>query len=249
MNHDLDGIYAGPLENITPLSISAEGVPNCVHAPALLDPKALGKLLDRAGAQYQYGDRRAVASLWSKWHFSGVIIPSLAANLLLARELPVGLRNVQVKLSREGYTETLVIPHAGRPLVDTSPVGRFTTLVQEHLEPFSQALADASGASPRVFWSNAGNYFEYTARVIESHPLGFPGASSPALALLETEWLPDGRRNPLYQPVRYVAADLQDGCHRVRRLCCIRYLIDDLDYCENCPLENRTQSVGSAPIR
>ncbi|HDZ38600.1 MAG TPA: hypothetical protein ENH62_09990 [Marinobacter sp.] len=46
----------------------------------------------------------------------------------------------------------------------------------------------------------------------------------------------DGRRNPLFQPVNYLIATTGEGHDRRRRLCCIRYLIPELDYCSNCPL-------------
>lgn len=45
-------------------------------------------------------------------------------------------------------------------------------------------------------------------------------------AALGADTLPEGRGNPLYRPVRYVEPVEPNRPHRVRRLCCIRYLIE-----------------------
>jgi len=92
-----------------------------------------------------------------------------------------------------------------------------------------------------VFWSNAGNYFEYFAHALAHHPLALPNANAPALALLEEKILPDGCRNPLYRPVRYLPNSDTDKPQRVRRLCCVRYLVGELGYCSNCPLTCRSR--------
>ncbi|WP_229332922.1 siderophore-iron reductase FhuF [Halomonas sp. KAO] len=205
----------------------------------LLDPAYLGALFTRFGAQYGHGDRRAVASLWSKWHFSALVAHGLAANLLLERDLPLGLDDLHLEQSPEGQTTGLVLRHAGKPLAELDPHSRFATLLDNHLTPLIEALATVTGASPKVFWSSAGNYLEYFASALADHPMASPDATEPAQALMERRTLPDGRRNPLYRPVRYVTPASPDQPARVRRLCCIRYLIDELGYCANCPLACR----------
>ncbi|BBI59994.1 hypothetical protein HSBAA_13000 [Vreelandella sulfidaeris] len=63
--------------------------------------------LARFAEQYPDGDPRAVVSIWSKWHFSALTVPALTANLLLNRDLPMGLDDLQVifneKAPRRGY--------------------------------------------------------------------------------------------------------------------------------------------------
>jgi ferric iron reductase protein FhuF len=206
----------------------------------LLDPACLDALLTRFGARYGHGDRRAVASLWSKWHFSALAAHCLAANLLLERDLPLGLDELHLEQSPEGQTTGLALRHAGRPLADLDPCRRFATLLDDHLGPLIEALAAATGASQKVFWSNAGNYFEHFAGALADHPMAAPDDAEPARALMESRMLPDGRRNPLYRPVRYVEGEAERP-RRVRRLCCIRYLIDELGVCGNCPLACRRQ--------
>ncbi len=239
MLHSMSSLYIGPLEGMTPPSVSAVSRSDVLAARELLDPACLNELLARFGTRYGNGDRRAVASLWSKWHLSVVAAHGLAANLLLGHDLPLGLDDLHLELSPEGQTTGLVLRHAGRPLTELAPVSRFATLLDGHLTQLIEALATATGASSRVFWSNAGNYFEYFAGALAEHPLASPEAIDPARQLLERQTLPDGRRNPLYRPVRYVEADEPGSPRRIRRLCCLRYLIDELGVCGNCPLTCR----------
>ncbi len=239
MNKALSPLYIGPLAGLAPPRVAPTPGPDALPARELLDPAYLDALFARFGAQYGHGDRRAVASLWSKWHFSALAAHGLAANLLLERDLPLGLDELHLQQSAEGQTTGLDVRHAGRPLAGLDPHSRFATLLDGHLTPLVEALVASTGASPKVFWSNAGNYFEYFAGALGDHPMAAPDVGEPALALMASRTLPDGRRNPLYRPVRYVAPSEADAPRRVRRLCCIRYLIDELGYCANCPLTCR----------
>ncbi|MDN3522213.1 siderophore-iron reductase FhuF [Halomonas ramblicola] len=239
MTQALSTLYIGPLAGLAPPRVSAAPGADTLSARDLLDPARLAALFDCFGAQYGHGDRRAVASLWSKWHFSALSAHALAANLLLERDLPLRLDELRLIQSPEGQTTGLSLRHAGRPLGELDGLARFTTLLDGHLAPLIEALAATTGASPKVFWSNAGNYFEYFVGALAEHPMASPGMAEPAQALMESRTLPDGRRNPLYRPVRYVEPVAPDRPRRVRRLCCIRYLIEELGYCANCPLECR----------
>lgn len=240
MSCSLAPLYTGPLQHLAPPAIAPEA-PGGIPARELLDPAYLAALLERFGAPYPQGDRRAVASLWSKWHFSLLAAHSLAADLLLGRELPLGLDDLHLQQSDEGQTTGLILAHAGRPLKKLDPHSRFATLLDGHLTPLIETLASTSGASPRVFWGNAGNYLEYFIEALASHPMASAEATHTARELLAAHHLPDGRRNPLYRPVRYVECEAE-APRRVRRLCCIRYLIDELDVCGNCPLACRSRA-------
>ncbi|MDX1465541.1 MAG: siderophore-iron reductase FhuF [Halomonas sp.] len=235
----LSTLYIGPLEGLSPPRVAPMPSPGALPAHTLLEQDYLAELLDRFGTRYGQGDRRAVASLWSKWHFSALAAHGLAANLLLERDLPLGLHDLHLAQSADGQTTGLELRHAGHPLSELGTLSRFTTLLDGHLTPLVEALAMATGASARVFWSNAGNYFEHFAGVLARHPMAGPDVDAPAQALMGSRMLPDGRRNPLYRPVRYVTPETPEAPSRIRRLCCIRYLIDELGYCTNCPLACR----------
>lgn len=237
MNTALESLYVGPLDGFSPPGVGKPPAQSSIlRAADLLDTKRLATQLTRFSTQYRQSDRRAVASLWSKWHFSALISTTLASNLLLDHDLPIGLDDVSIEVGSEGQTRRLWIADAGRPLAAQNALTRFTKLIDGHLVPLITALADYSGASPKVFWSNAGNVFEHFTEALKTHPLANSRSVEPARELLASRYLLDGRRNPLFQPVNYLITTTGEGRDRRRRLCCIRYLIPELEYCSNCPL-------------
>ncbi|WP_069384169.1 siderophore-iron reductase FhuF [Halomonas caseinilytica] len=238
MSFALSSLYIGPMAQLMPPRVSTRTAPDTVAASELLDPARLEALMADFNAHYPGGDRRALVSIWTKWHFASLAATSLAANLILERDLPLALDDLRLVLAPEGHVVGLCLKDEGRPLAELEGTARFTTLIDDHLTPLIEGLAAYAGASPKVFWSNFGNYFEYFVSVLPMHPMASSAMAEPAHHLMASRTLADGRRNPLYQPVRYVEAS-EASPKRVRRLCCIRYLIDELGYCENCPLECR----------
>lgn len=234
-NSPLARLYVGPLEGVTPPRLGETPPDDALPASQLFESATLERVLARFATGFSVDDRRAVASLWSKWYFHLVLQPSLAANVLLERELPLTLDAMHLVLDDHGQPKRLCLPHDGRPLDTLDPERRFAGLLS-HLSTVIELLARLSGAAPRVFWSNAGSGIEFYLSQLETHPATWPGMVETCRALLERRELADGRRNPLYQPVRYVARE--DGTlQRVGRLCCLRYLIPELGDCgAYCPL-------------
>ncbi|SDO23588.1 siderophore-iron reductase FhuF [Vreelandella arcis] len=208
-------------------------------ASALLDRDFLSEQLACYGRSHgDDADYLAAASVWSKYHFSNVAIPSLVANLLLGYALPIGINELRLALGDKGQTTRIWLPHGGVKL-NAEPPARFSTLFDDHCAPLIEALVAVSGLSAKVFWNNLGQYVEFVGKACSQHP-EFAGAGEPLLDYLATKTLPDGRRNPLYQPVRYLELG-GDKPTRVRRLCCIRYRLPGEPLCGGCPLkpENR----------
>ena len=246
MSSPLAPLYIGPLQHLAPPTVGQAPAVGTVPAYRLAESAYLVELLKRFGAQYPRGDRRAVASLWSKWHFSALIGHGLAARLLLGRELPLSLEALSLTLSPAGQTTGFQLAHAGQAIDEPPGSVRFAALLDGHLAPLIATLAAVSEASPRVFWSNAGSYVAHFAEALETHPLAAPGACAAAQTLMTERTWPDGRRNPLYQPVRRVNGE--DGTpHQVRRVCCLRYRIEELDVCGNCPLACRGKRGQAVP--
>lgn len=202
----------------------------------LVDRKVLDGSLRQFTASFGVGaDRKAAVSIWSKHLFSLVSTPTLIANLLLERALPVLPEQLHVELGERGEVARLWLCHGGQPLASQAPPERFAMLFDGLCAPLIDALAALSGLSPKVFWSNLGHYVEYVGQTCSRHPR-FSDAGEPLLRFLDMRTLPDGRRNPLYQPVRYL--DLGgEAPTRVRRLCCVKYRLPDEPLCGGCPLE------------
>lgn len=93
------------------------------------------------------------------------------------------------------------------------------------------AISHASALPRKVLWSNAGTIVEHSLGELEAFlGTGHPGLDQ-ARALLATRRWEDGANNPLFEPVLYSA---EKG--RRRRICCLRYRMDDLKLCKTCPL-------------
>jgi ferric iron reductase protein FhuF len=210
-----------------------------IPLPSLLSAEVFDETLSRFSAQYAEGDRRGLASIWTKYYFIKLIPPVVAASLILDHRLPLDLAQLQLVLDEQGMPQALKLPDPGqrwepRPV---SPFERFDDLLEGHMRPFIDGVARLSRVSPKVLWSNAGNYFEWLLGVLAG---AMPHADlSHGHQLLGTQDLPDGTRNPLYQPVRYLKLAGQTELKRQRRVCCVRYLVGGLAFCENCPLPDR----------
>lgn len=203
---------------------------------ALLTGAYLDDILGRLGTAYPDSDPRGLASIWSKHYFIKLIPPVVAASLILNQRLPLRLDHLQLILHDDGLPAAFKLPDAGQRWMPApaDAFGRFDDLLEQHLRPFIEALARHARLSPKVLWSNAGNYFEWLLGVLAT---AMPHANvSHGHQLLNAQYLPDGRRNPLYQPVRYLKVGGQSEPKRQRRVCCIRYRVNGLDCCSNCPL-------------
>ncbi|MGC3874967.1 siderophore-iron reductase FhuF [Halomonas sp. GXIMD04776] len=232
----LAALYSGVLAEAKPPRFSISPPPDALPAVDLFIPGTLEEVLARFGDRYTAGDIRGVASQWSKWYFTAILVPALIAILVLRRELPLALDRLYVLMSLDDRVDRLYLQDTGRPLSQGSDEKVFSRLLDDHLRPIVDTLAGVSGASPRVFWSNAGNTFEQCLNQIEQHPTAWPDMTDDARHFLTQPRLKDERRNPFYLPVRY--RERPDGStKRVRRLCCIRYLVPELSYCGNCPLK------------
>ncbi|ATH77966.1 siderophore-iron reductase FhuF [Vreelandella venusta] len=228
--------YQGPLEHFTVPMIGGVPPQGAIKAARWRNAALLEEDMAHFASRYPGGDLRAIASLWSKWHFSTVTVPTLTAHLLLDRDLPVGLDDLHVMQNDQGGTQGLWLPHEGERFTTLDTRQRFATLIEQHWEPLIERLSALSGAAPRVFWSNAGGYVDYYVNALATHSLVKPSALAATRALLESRTL-NGQRNPLFEPVRTYQPSGSDDVKRVRKLCCLRYLLEEFDVCSNCPLE------------
>lgn len=223
-------VFRGPLERFGAQLVPESDPRPFLPGQALLDPDRLASILGQFGGKYPGGDRAAIATQWSKWHFSTLLVPVLAANILADLDLPVELERVGVILDTDGHTAAIRLPPDIAHFNPASADARFARLIDTHLTPLIRAIGAASGLPEKVLWSNAGNVAENVLRECEAslgrqHQGVVHGAD-----LLAARRGPDGGRNPLFEPIRYV-----EGARR-RRICCLRYPIETLGYCKSCPL-------------
>lgn len=228
-------LFSGPLADYEENLQLAGDQQQAIAASQLFQPDYFATFIRDLGARHGTDDFIALTSIWSKWYFC-FIAPAVAANLLLQRELPIALSDVGVALSAAGKPLGLRLHDEGSALPPCPPFARFDTLIEQHLQPVIAVMASVSKASPRLFWSNAGNLFEFATRQVEQHRLATFDCAAPARTVLESRLRPDGRRNPLFAPVYYKDVGT-DQPQRLRRICCIRYRLPGIDYCSSCPLD------------
>ncbi|MAA64690.1 MAG: siderophore-iron reductase FhuF [Alteromonadaceae bacterium] len=194
------------------------------------------------------GDRRALVSQWSRTYFLRLTVPTVAASLVLGWRLPVAFETLQIIIGDDGLPEGFKLPHAGERWNATpdGPFERFSDLLDGNFTPFIEGVVGQVKVSRKVLWSNAGNYFEWLVSMMAKVPL--PAAMiEDGQALIETALRPDGSRNPMYQPVRYVERQSGPSPLRQRRHCCVRYLLPELALCENCPHIDRPPAGARLP--
>ncbi|CUX53298.1 siderophore-iron reductase FhuF [Rhizobium oryzihabitans] len=200
----------------------------------LLEPRRFERLLRNYGRRHGRDPvYEAVASEWSKRYFASIVKPAVAAAILADWRVPLTPEKISLEVNDDGDIVSVRLSSFGGPVAAASPEERFDFLVRDNLAVVVSAIADASGLSRNVLWSNAGNMFEGTARSCEALLQSRTSGLDHAFGLLETSRLSDGTRNPLHRPIVYPIKD--DGPKRLRRVCCIRYLLETLDYCATCP--------------
>lgn len=233
----LASLLPAPLAGILePLVLAGDDRP-AVPGRELFAERRLQQCLAAFGRNYVDPDAQAVATQWSKWHFSIVLTPVLALNLVADWRLPLALDQIAVLLSPDSRTMAIRLPDAGGRTRFDNAHDRFAAIVETHLAPVVSALSQASRLPAKVLWSNAGNVAEaVVAECAQQLGEGYAGVRDARAFLASRAW-PDGRRNELFEPVRYAA-----GLRR-RRICCLRYRINSLPLCKSCPLDGVPQRV------
>lgn len=231
----LEQVFAGTLGYCAGTLTFEGDEPGFVPASDLLRPDVLHEMLDAFGRLYPDADRRAIASLWSQWYFGTLIVPAAAASLMLYQVLPLRIERVGFRLDSErNHPVGFRLDGVPDPAPGADAFTLLEDLVWRHLDPLIDEIARAGRVSRRLLWSNAGGYLEWAVRQVERRPGGCAAAAAGDLLLKSKSW-PDGRSNPLLEPVRYV---WKEGAEtRRRRVCCLRYLLPGVAGCgEACPL-------------
>lgn len=199
----------------------------------LLDRNVSENLLARFAQVHAGGDRRAIVSMWTQWHFGTLIIPTTAALLLLGRDLPVELDRISLAVDDTGKTAAIILPGA-EPPETLDPEGCFSRLFRSHVEPLIRSFAGQFRVSPRLLWNNAADIFEWALDQAEAIGTVRSDALHEGRLLLSSRLARNGQANPMFGLVRYL--DQDDGTLRQRKICCLRYLLPGVACCGSiCP--------------
>ena len=203
-----------------------------------LQPRRIAVVLENYGrAHGEAACRVAVASEWSKRYFAAIVKPMVTAAIMIDWRVPLAPDNVGLDVKDDGTIVGLRLSSFGGPVQAISAEDRFNFLITDNLAVVVDAIANVSGLSRHVLWSNAGNVFEGTVRNCAAFLEQGTCAMDHAFEILEKPYFSRGVPNPLRDPIVYRIFDGKSK--RLRRVCCIRYLLNSLDYCATCPCSNR----------
>lgn len=198
----------------------------------LLDPAIVEGLLSRFATNYPGGDRRALISMWTQWHFAVAVIPTVAAILVLERDLPVDLDRTALALDAAGRPAAMVLAGDGA-CFPAAAEARFACLIERHIAPLIDGFTRHFGISRRLLWTNAAAVFEWTLQQAAERAMPVP--LSEGRALLASRVDAAGRPNPMFDAVRYPCGG--GVAVRQRKVCCLRYLLPGIADCGDlCPL-------------
>lgn len=240
---DLSDIFRGPLAEFRHVFVGEGDLRPMVDGKSMLAPEFLESLLGRYARVYPKADSVAVATQWSKWHFSLLLPPVVAALLVAQHELPVDLSDTAIVLSDDGRVEAFRLSGRGRDITADDVSDSLKRLIDGHLAPLIACLAAVNKAPEKVLWSNAGNVLESVLKECGTWLAPDHSGLADANRLLTRRVHTDGTRNFLFEPVRYVKHG--NELIRRRKICCLRYRIPSLSLCKSCPLAfSRKNSTG-----
>ncbi|MNQ10714.1 Ferric iron reductase protein FhuF [compost metagenome] len=239
-------LFSGDLARYRNVFALADDPREAISGAEFLQPHTLSALMARFRPQFATADQRGLASIWANQYFMRLFPPVISAALLLDLRMPLRIEHMAISVDAQGLPQVFKLPGQCEPLPPPqNPFERFAHLLDDNLQPFIQALCAHTGVSAKVLWSNAGNYFEAWLGQLQKRSQQ-PQLLLDGERLLSAPQRPDGSRNPLYAPIRYVAIEHADGQvrpWRQRRLCCIRYLLPEVELCPNCPRLKRPPAV------
>ena len=209
-----------------------------IPARALTDPARLEPLLVQFGEQHECTEPRARASQWSKYFFARLGIATLVAQLATDQALAFNLDDLHIVCDDDNTTSQFVFVQ-GAALHPERPGHDFSALVDNAFAPVVTTLAQQYRLSTRVFWSNAGVYFDWALGELERQQRIPPERLAAVRALMACRQRPDGGFNPFHRIHKRCPPGTLDGngepVEQCRRLCCMRDLDSRWDLCANCP--------------
>ncbi|ENS2288637.1 siderophore-iron reductase FhuF [Salmonella enterica] len=157
--------------------------------------------------------------------------PLMLALLTQARAINVSAEHIHVEFHETGRAACFWLDvHQDNLATERSPEERMETLIVSALQPVIQALEATGDINAKLIWSNTGYLINWY--LTEMKPL----LGEALLATLRQrcffeKQLSDGQDNPLWRTVV-----MRDGL-LVRRTCCQRYRLPDVQQCGDCTLK------------
>ncbi|MEO3740538.1 siderophore-iron reductase FhuF [Kosakonia sp. WA-90] len=175
-------------------------------------------------------ENKPLLSLWAQWYLGLMVPPLLLALLMQERAIDLTPEHFHVEFHETGRAACFWIDvQPDDVLTSCNDAQRISALTTYAMLPVVQALEATGGINGKLIWSNTGYLINWCLG--DMIPVLGEGRVA---ALRQTcffeKQLADGSDNPLWRTVV-----LRDGV-LVRRTCCQRYRLPDVQQCGDCTL-------------
>ncbi|MEG5548966.1 siderophore-iron reductase FhuF [Enterobacter wuhouensis] len=176
-------------------------------------------------------ENKPLISLWAQWYIGLMVPPLMLALLTQDSMLNLSPDYFHVEFHETGRAACFWIDlHEDRDASLLSAQERMERLVTHALVPVVDALEATGEINGKLIWSNTGYLIHWY--LTEMKPLlGDEKVDALRQSCFFAKQLSDGRDNPLFRTVVP-----RDGL-LVRRTCCQRYRLPDVQQCGDCTLK------------
>ncbi|POT56080.1 hydroxamate siderophore iron reductase FhuF [Citrobacter amalonaticus] len=176
-------------------------------------------------------ENKPLLSLWAQWYIGLMVPPLMLALLTQETAIDVSPEHIHVEFHETGRAACFWIDvHEDSLATAQSPQARMETLVTQALVPVVEALEATGEINARLIWSNTGYLIHWY--LTEMKPLlGEELLNTLRHGCFFEKQLSNGADNPLWRTVVPREGLL------VRRTCCQRYRLPDVQQCGDCTLK------------
>ena len=176
-------------------------------------------------------ENKPLISLWAQWYIGLMVPPLMLALLTEESAIAVSPEHFHVEFHETGRAACFWVDvrhdlrTTQKPLVE-----RMDNLVTQGIMPVIEALEATGDINAKLIWSNTGYLINwYLGEMIAL--LGEESVNQIRQRYFFSKTLADGQDNPLWRTVV-----VRDG-RLVRRTCCQRYRLPDVQQCGDCTLK------------
>ncbi|XTZ37800.1 siderophore-iron reductase FhuF [Salmonella enterica] len=176
-------------------------------------------------------ENKPLLSLWAQWYLGLMVPPLLLALLTQQSAIDLAPDLFHVEFHETGRAACFWIDVQPDPwLTMQNDTQRIAALIRQAMMPVVQALEATGDINGKLIWSNTGYLINWCFG--EMLPLlGEARVAALRQFCFFEKQLPDGHDNPLWRTVV-----LREGT-LVRRTCCQRYRLPDVQQCGDCTLK------------
>lgn len=176
-------------------------------------------------------ENKPLLSLWAQWYIGLMVPPLMIALLTQDAALDLSPEHFFVEFHETGRAACFWIDvHEDRNTTMLSAQERMETLVKQALIPVVNALEETGDINGKLIWSNTGYLIHWYLTEMKA-VLGNETVEALRQSCFFAKQLSDGQDNPLFRTVVP-----RDGL-LVRRTCCQRYRLPDVQQCGDCTLK------------